>query len=760
MISKRSILLVPVVLITITITAALNFPPQASLLARAGNQDRTALQQQIRVVYRVTDVVVRDAEGNCVRGLSADDFVLEIDGKRVDVKSIDEFETPDLKDEDVVNYLQWAAETAEGDSEPPPPPTPPRYIIMVFDRFNMGIAGTRESIKSAKDILNNSLMPYDRVAVFVYNGTMRMLCRPTSDRTQIIAAIEKANTASNNSHYRPETVEIFPPIKDKRQQQGPGERQKIVNWGDFDRPWHLKRILQEKAADFKNYMESMNALALALEALPGRKTYLLFSEGPNIYNPMNPMAMGGTIVDRGSPDLAAGAYLPPHLVTTELQELARRISSTNSSIYTIRRGPIQPEWMMNMDIDTAGHVDKDFAVIIQKVTRDMHDNRLDVLRQEASLTNGKFFDAGMSDQDLTEEIRQEVGNYYLLGFVPPEGKQGSYHGLKVRTVDDSYRVVHRDGFYEESSIEEMTAAEKAIHLEGGFLAPRMRNELGLDVRAHRLPMADGHQLLISLNLLSGNIAKLKRGSRELELVINVEDQKGNIRYRTHKIFQNKREGLPQSLWLTEVLPVIDGGCTVYLAMRDNACGRRSAWKHETGSTKAPMGALHLGRPILLSDDRKGDLSGWKTETIKDSVNVIDPVIPAEFKIAGKPLFENAVKQGGEATVAVIIGNLPEDTDPSKLDISVSFVLNPNEEQGYILTAENQKIRFISYQRMLMITAKVPLGLAQRDSGQLCVMIDGLRGRQKILSSVQYKIQDFSAGRAEELLEDYRISEMP
>jgi VWFA-related protein len=719
----------------------------AVVSAESMPQDLRARQQEVRVIYQLTDVVVRDADGNFVRGLKPEDFSLEVDGNGVEIKSVDEFEAPDPNDESIIRYVKWVEEAQKQGAELPQAPTPPRYIIMVFDRFCMGQAALKASIESAKKIVDEGLLPHDRVAVFVYNGVLRTLTGPTTDKNRIIGAIEAANVNNFNDHYRPSVAEIFPPR-------------------DRTELWDLKSTLQKKSIDFQNYIESMRVLASSLEALPGRKTYLLFSEGFNLYNPMAPentASISALARLTSTPEFAneTSGYLSPHLVATQLTELAKYMGSTNASIYTIRRGPMKPEWTLGLDVDVSGKQTYDFDMhtVISQVEQQMETDRVDNLRDTARLTHGKFFDTGMNDDNLIQNLREEVGNYYVLGFVPPKSNSGQYHTIKVEAVNQSYRVVHRDGFFESKEISRMSDKERAVHLEEGFLVPGVRNELGIAARTFTIPIPGNPQTIMAFSIDTAKIEKGSKGGYEIEMVINVEDREGRIRYRNHKIFKSGDGQLPSELWFSENIPVLPNGAGIYLALRDNSNGRRSTFRDIYRAHDGPQDAVQLVEPMMLSPDISGGLAKWKGEDVKDGIKTADPLSALDIKLPGRPLINNTVSQGEDALVVVTVGNLPRDLNPSQLNISVQFALDPTEEKSFLLTASDLKTQYLGSQRLLILTARVPVGLAQRESGIISAAISGLFGQKVMLTTLTYRIQGFSVQKAQELLQDPRISEL-
>lgn len=698
--------------------------------------DMPTTQQTVRVVYRLTDVVVHDGEGDFVENLGKDDFALEIDGEPFEIKAVDEYRTPSLDDARVSRFVELSKEAKERGEKLPAAPTQPRFVIIIFDRYNLSDAGIRESIQAAKKVVVEGLLPYDRIAVFLYNGRIETLCGPTTDRDRILEAVEAANVKSNNIHWR------------------------LAEEG--------KRI-----KDFQNYIESIKFLANSFELLPGRKSYLLFSEGPVLFEKQLPEERDECF-RRLPSDVRPVAerladYMAPGLLAWELQELSQYLASSNATLHVIHRGPVQPVWF---DRDKASYdfskdklssleprlVSNPFAFMWLSIvhSRDMQDKRLELLRVAADLNSGKFYESDISDEELIESLRQEVGNYYLLGFVPPEGEDGGFHEINVTADNFEYTVNHRRGFFREKAFALMTPQERTIHLEEGFLVPGARNELGLRARCFRLPALDKHQVLLSLILDSEKIKLSEDGDYRLELVINVEDEQGRIRFRTHKIFTaGRKEELTPRLWLTENVPIIPEGCAVFLAIRDNATGKRATWKGEIEGLEFEEGIVVV-TPILASTDPSGNLAGWDSEIPDDPFEPLEPLAPTGIDFLWRPLIDNAVPQGGEALVVMFVGNLPAETDSQPPEVSLRFILDPSEEQSYELISREQEVESFPGRRMLVVTSCVPLGLAQRRSGRMLVKVSGFDEGREIYVDIPYSITGFSQQAAEQLLNDNGI----
>ena len=713
------------------------------------------IEQRIRVVYQLTDVAVRDHDGNHVPGLSIDDFVLFIDGKETQVKSVDEF-TAVLEDtEEVRHFVQLFEESRELGLEPPPAPTPPRYIVIIFDRYNMGEKGMMEAKETARQLVTQSLLPHDRVAVFQFNKTLRTLTAPTIDRDRILSAIDAAGGVNLNDNYKPKRIEFFPP----KQRSDAGE---------------LKMLLIEKAADFKNYLDTIRILAQTMGNLPGRKTFFVFSEGPNVHNPvrMEDIAeRSANIAGSGYADFARDllSYLTPQSVVQELNELSRYLASNNTSLYTIRRGNIKSEWLTGVDIDIAnalansGELAFDDSLSPGKAISTELDNmemaRVGVLQDFAAMSKGKFFDAGMVLPKLVETVRKEVGDYYVIGFSPPEDDRGSFHNIQIRTKNPDYRVVHRDGYFGRKKFEKLSSKERAVHLEEGFLMPGLVNELELNARGIPIPLSVDPTAIITFSVNGKSFGRTSRGNHELEMVINLEDRQGQIRYRTHKTFNTRASGsLPDRLSFNINVPLLWDPCAVYLAARDNATGARSTWREVFRPAEQGSAQVRVTEPMLISENLEGDLNKWKGEDIRDGVNPVDPVRPSSFSIQGTLLADNSVSQGGEASFVMLIGNMPAETDPGNIQLTAQYLLDPRTEEAYQLQPISEEIRYLADRKMLQISVRLPLGLAQKPSGELVAVLHGVIDSKYLMASTSYRVAPFSLARALELRDDPRIEE--
>jgi VWFA-related protein len=712
-----------------------------------GEQD----EERIRVVYQITDVRVKDNRGRFVRNLTKDDFILTIDGKPVDIRTVDEFAAQSmesqLKEADSNLADQSLAEVESLEA----PSTPPRYVIIVFDRYNMWQKGMQESKKAAKELVLNSLLPTDKVAVFMINKTISTLTGPTSDRARILEAIDNANAPSLNTNYFPKAVEMFPPVE-------------ATEVGE------LQMLLIEKETEFQSYINMLKVLAKAISAMPGRKTFLVFSDGPNIRNPMSReakrimMANANAGVTNGAVTMQGENltdYLTPEFINRQFQELSKQLSSANTTLYTIRRGSIQPEWTTGVSQDLQNAYSGNPLLpgaSVSGAMSDMQRQKTDVLNDFASMSNGKFYNAGVSMDKLITEVRNEVGDYYILGFVPPNNRRGDFHHISIKCKNPEYSVIHRQGFFEEKSIERMTDRERDIHLEEGFMVPGMNNQLGMETKAVRLPVRSWPTAIVSFAVDAKNFEANKDGNYEMELVLNVEDRNGMIRYRDHKIFKtSKKFEKGEKIYHSLTVPLLDDACAAYLAVRDNIGGLRSTWR-EIFPPMSGKESVFVTSPVILQPEGAGNVTKWEAKKVKDEARIIDPIMPMDIKLPGVPAPNSVVNQGQDVKLMILMGNFPKGANLAGVKASTSCFLDPRGEESYRLKVSNENTYEIRNRGVLVVEMEVPLGLSQKPAAVLGIALQGIVADRVLLSRLPFTINPFSNSQATKLLDDPRITQ--
>ena len=203
----------------------------------SGEQDIPQFERDISVRLRLVDITVVDRSGNYVTDLTADEFVLLVNGREQEIRTFDVFFPGAGRGE------AGAGAGAEGGGVPAAV-SPSRLIILFFDQAYSSYRGLRNAKAAAEQFVLRSLSPGDRVMVIGYDHSIRIHNDFALDRDEIIAAIQGISYGFGS-----------PSLSSPAQFRG------------------------ENQFDIRVYLQALNRLALYLKAFRGRKTMVMLSEG-------------------------------------------------------------------------------------------------------------------------------------------------------------------------------------------------------------------------------------------------------------------------------------------------------------------------------------------------------------------------------------------------------------------------------------------------------------------------------------------------
>jgi VWFA-related protein len=428
----------------------------------------------------VVDVVVTDADGQPVSGLTAADFELRDRGKAQTIDTFAEVSLP--------------LPPPRSDGSPLPVPSDVRsntaddgrIYVIVFDDLHVAVDRTPIVQRLVRDLLARYTQPNDLVAVTTTSGLGETAREPTPDLSRIEAAvarfagqgsdpishaaIRRARTASQNRNEDP--------MKVRRTSTT------LMVDGSVDDNDDSGVELRERAA---LALRSLTAAADALATIPGRrKTVLFFSEGM----PISPR--DGEMADARARLLGAAARANVTIHAIDPKGLDHALS-----------GPVSG-----------------FEVQLRLM-------RAATLREISEGTGGTArIDANNLQPGLVRVVA-ESSRYYLLGYAPPDAaRNGRFRTLDVRVKNPALRVSARRGYREPDDDAARKAAAKAARttaagtagLASGPLAALIRRPvatrgLPLTAQAAVFPSAAGNVRVI-LELGAGAVRFETDGARE------------------------------------------------------------------------------------------------------------------------------------------------------------------------------------------------------------------------------------------------------
>lgn len=156
-----------------------------ALTAAAQERTTSTLSETIEVQLTNLDVIVTDAQGNHVSGLTPADFEVLEDGSRRQITNLAEYRRVSMEAVQPV----------------------PRRILVVIDNRTIAFSARNKTVAAVLSQIDQLLStPEDRMMVVTIAGTAKQRTGWTADRTEIAAAL--ANVANDAAASRLDTAEI------------------------------------------------------------------------------------------------------------------------------------------------------------------------------------------------------------------------------------------------------------------------------------------------------------------------------------------------------------------------------------------------------------------------------------------------------------------------------------------------------------------------------------------------------------------------
>ena len=387
---------------TVLLAGALAIVP-ALIAAQSAQRPQATFRSEIN--YVEVDVVVTDAQGRFVPGLTADDFELLDAGKLQRIEAFHEINVP-IEHADRVLYSPAAiypdiasnATASEG-----------RVYLLVIDDLHISAQNSIPARRRAREFVERYVGSNDLVAVIHTSGRSDVSQEFTSNRELVLKAIggihggglQSATLNKLDDAVRQAAAEITDrPIRDND--------------------------ARERAVRAEGVLMTLRNLADYLGSFKGRrKSMLVFSEGFNLTGE------------------SANEILQTQDVRGALSATIAAATRANVSISTIDAEGLPPS---GPGADVQGLASATAGVGTVDMQRERR-NSQGTLRTLADQTGGQaivntnFFAEGLA------RIQRDSSTYYLLGFYPTTNRDGRFHKLEVRAKKPGLRITARAGYH-------------------------------------------------------------------------------------------------------------------------------------------------------------------------------------------------------------------------------------------------------------------------------------------------------------------------
>jgi VWFA-related protein len=506
------------------------------------------VEEEIRVILRLIDITAKDSQGNFVTDLRKDEFILEVDGKRLPIDTLDSYypEPPVVTEDEEIEVVEV-------------PGTPARYLILFFDRSYSSARGIRQAKDAARKFIENNLRINDYVMVAGFDRGLKIYQDFTRNSGLLLAAVEQVKQGFHgfSFHGRKEIAAQF-----------------LQN--QLNAPESIKDTQKLEAEyDARLYLNSLSLLARYLKTFRGRKTLVLLSQGSPQLTQILPTTdvmraatendqSGSTATDPGEDTREIGAYDPRKVkysvpefekeLTEKLYSTAREFNNSNVIVYPI-----------------------DLAGIRFGNNSSFEEGDYSSLKFFADETGGEFF---LNSNDISRQLERanrEISHYYVLGFSSEEAINGEQHNIRISTTRPGVSIRHGKAFVSPKKFETFSFYERIAHLEEGFSGVAPRSDLAAAAALHFFTLDDG----TSLAKVTMDIPITGGGSgSEFEILGYLIGANGTMDDAFHKIltFDPLPADSPvEKVVHSETVEARRGSNTMKLAIRDNSTGERFYW---------------------------------------------------------------------------------------------------------------------------------------------------------------------------------------
>lgn len=383
----------------------------ALVSAQIGTRPQATFRSEIN--YVEVDVIVTDAQGNFVPGLTAADFELLDAGKPQAIEAFHEINVP-IERADRMLYSETSVHPDVASNERA---ADGRVYLIVLDDLHTAPLGVIQVRRRAREFVERYVGSNDIAAVLHTSGRPDASQDFTSNRALVLAAIDKFMGSGLKS-----AVENR--MEDNVRRAGTPEAGDPAR--DFD---ERERLVRTRGAyltlrNLANYMGSFSGR---------RKALLLFSEGADVDNDSF-----GSVFDL----TRQGNTHEMMDVRAAMLEAIAAATRANVHFYTIDADGLAAAGMSAAIQGGSQGPGADSQALARERMR-----KQGSLRALADQTGGiAIVNTNSFAQGFTRILR-ENSTYYLLGFYPSTDRDGKFHRLTVRTKRPGLQVRARAGYH-------------------------------------------------------------------------------------------------------------------------------------------------------------------------------------------------------------------------------------------------------------------------------------------------------------------------
>jgi VWFA-related protein len=543
------------------------------------------------------DVVVRDRDGNIVRGLKEEDFTILEDGRPQQLRT---FVFQEISEQALaatsVDLLKGVEEKVLETSTQPVTPVAPtpmrseelagrRLVILLFDTSSMSPEDTQRAVDSAREFVTKDMTTADLVAVATVSSLLTVYRDFTADRALVTEAL-------NQLAYTDGTD--VPP---------PSASTAAI---DEAAAAATEETVDADAAELEMFnndlrLRALRTLAESLAPIEQKKAILYFSGG------MQRSGQDNQIELRSAINAAVRSNVSIYPIDTRgLQAVvpggdARQASGRGQAMFS-GRGMAQQFARLSASQDT--------------------------LVSLAADTGGRAFTDSNNFGEAFARVRRDMSAYYLLGYSSTNTtKDGRFRRIQVRAKNTAYRVEARAGYYADRDFVHTSKTDRESLLEEQLFAAVSLTDLPVIASASYFRLAaDKYYVPLSVSV-PGSSVPVTEGLKEitLDVLAQVTDERGmpvgRLR-QTMKLPAGTEKTLAgKQILYQSGMTLPPGRFAVKAVVRENATGLMGSFEAPITVPELKTQALKVSSVILSTQVQPGT-GRSENPLVRDGVQMI------------------------------------------------------------------------------------------------------------------------------------------
>jgi VWFA-related protein len=388
------------------------------------------------------DVIVKDKKGKYVPDLKAEDFTIFENGVQ---QKLEAFDAPLAGSGKRGNTTTTPA--AGGPGEPTGPATSARnYVTLVLDSQTTDITNLKQVREGMLKYAREQLTDADVVALLSVTNTLNLIQQFTTDKNQLIAALEKLG--AGNTAKTSETKDLSDNINALRQElndAGAVAPSQVTSTAGGSAQARLM-ILRTMLAQFiklrtalsiqqsRPILAALAAICEGLRTIPGKKTLVLFSQG----------------------------FVTPAILDWQVQSTIDLANRANVAIYIVdsaglrantpASGALVPGSPLAGISGATNQEERIRAVGGETVFDNSRQEGLtreyDILYRLSGDTGGRFLKGSNDIGQGLERINEEIQARYTLAYRSTnQNFDSSFRKVKIEVRRPDTQIISRSGYY-------------------------------------------------------------------------------------------------------------------------------------------------------------------------------------------------------------------------------------------------------------------------------------------------------------------------